>query len=258
MFTGIVQTRGRVVGLRRHAFGVRMVVDPGQWDYRPREGESISVNGVCLTHAPSSPQAGPDEPQGHLYFDIIQETLDKTSLGQVRQGGGEGGERGEVNLEPALRADTPLGGHFVQGHVDGTGRITKVHRGEDEWRIIVEPPPALAIYIVPKGSISIDGVSLTIAAVHPADAAGSAPARFEVALIPVTLELTTLGQVQEGDVVNLEVDMIAKTVVHWLESRFGGAGSERGGQGGGADAGEVTLEMLRRAGFISDSTQPPS
>ena len=249
MFTGIVQKRGLVAELRQHPFGVRMLVNPGDWAYIPREGESISVNGVCLTHAPASPQAGADEPGGHLCFDIIQETLEKTSLGRLQRGS-------HVNLEPALRADTPLGGHFVQGHVDGTGRITHVARGEDEWRIIVEPPAALAIYIVPKGSISIDGVSLTIAAVQPADSAAGTPSRFEVALIPATLELTTLGHAEAGDIVNLEVDMIAKTVVHWLESRFGPEGGDNTGLQQGSGAG-VTKQLLRRAGFIPDEQPDP-
>ncbi len=244
MFTGIVQKRGLVAELRQHAFGVRMLVDPGDWPYTPGEGESISINGVCLTHAPASPQAGADEPGGHLCFDIIRETLDKTSLGRLKQGS-------HVNLEPALRADTPLGGHFVQGHVDGTGRITHIVRSEDEWRITVEPPVALAIYIVPKGSISIDGASLTIAAVHPADRAAGTPARFEVALIPATLELTTLGHARTDDIVNLEVDMIAKTVVHWLENRFGPESEDNTGQQQSAGAG-VTKQLLHRAGFIPD------
>lgn len=262
MFTGLVQTMGRIARLAPTPSGVRLVVDASRWDHRPAPGDSISVNGVCLTVAAapppeSSPESPPESPPGALpgtrpdwrraaaseaaprasgahgapgvsgvlAFDVVRETLDKTTLGGLREGA-------PVNLEHACRADTLLGGHIVQGHVDGVGRVVEVRDDPSDWRIVIEPPPGLLEFAAPKGSIAIDGVSLTIARLLPERAAGAAslrapsadplsphpPSRVEIALIPTTLERTTLGLTRVGDPCNLEMDCIAKQVVWWLRN----------------------------------------
>jgi len=175
VFTGIVREIGRVV-----SFDGRRLVVEGKM--RAAEGDSVSVDGVCLTAVDGS----------QLTFDVVDETLGRTTLGSVRPGD-------RVNLEPALRAGDPLGGHIVQGHVDGLGRLRSV--GEPVW---IDAPAELLRYCVEKGSITVDGVSLTVAAV---DSRG-----FAVALVPHTLEATTLGELEAGDAVNLEVDVLAKYV----------------------------------------------
>lgn len=161
-------------------------------DVKP--GESIAVNGACLTVAEMAP--------GELGFDVIPETLDKTNLGLL-----SGGDH--VNVERALRIGDRIDGHFVQGHVDGVARLSHVAAGEEEWRLTLEAPRSLGKYLIPKGSVTLDGVSLTLAALN--DCA------FEVALIPTTLDLTTLRQKQAGWPFNLEVDLFTKTIVSYLE-----------------------------------------
>lgn len=233
MFTGIVQARGRVVSATANPFGRRLVVDVQGWKppHSPARGDSICVSGVCLTVVETTGTT--------LSFDVVAETLSRTTAGRWQPGT-------VVNLEPALTLSTPLGGHFMQGHVDGIGQITEVYRGADECRMTVaplsrpEPPgggpgrggeafPDLTELIVPKGSIAIDGVSLTVASVGRSD--------FQVALIPVTLDVTTLGSDQPGDRVNLETDIVSRTVVHWLRRQRLGESN-------------VSLDTLRAAGFL--------
>lgn len=202
MFTGIVETTGAVLAVRPTRFGNRLAVDGRGLARRPAPGDSIAVNGVCLTHAPDPARPGGD---GELVFDVVRETLDRSNLGRLAVGA-------PVNLEASVRPDTPMAGHFVQGHVDALGRVANVHDAPDQWRAAVEVGPEPLPCIVPKGSIAIDGVSLTIADVDPA-------ARwFDVALIPTTLGLTNLGRLKPGDVVNLETDIVARTVVHYLQN----------------------------------------
>jgi riboflavin synthase len=201
MFTGLVQAVGRVTVAAARNGLVRLDIDPGSWEHRSRSGDSISVSGCCLTVA-----AEPGGPAGCLAFDVVPETLAKTTLGSLRPGS-------KVNLERSLAAGDLLGGHFVQGHVDGTGALESVQSGAD-WRIRVRPPTGLLAYLAPKGSITVEGVSLTIAAVDVA--AGGGAGWFEVALIPTTLEKTTLGALKEGDRVNLETDILARTVVNYM------------------------------------------
>jgi riboflavin synthase len=196
MFTGLVQAVGRVASVTPRPAGVRLEVNPGDWPHHSRLGDSIAVCGCCLTIA-AEPSAG------MLAFDVVPETLSKTTLGALKPGS-------TVNLERSLAAGDLLGGHFVQGHIDGVAAVESVQTGSD-WRIRVRPPADLAPYIAPKGSISVDGVSLTIATVDPA--AGW----FEVALIPTTLERTTLAALKPGDRVNLETDILAKTVVNYMK-----------------------------------------
>ena len=215
MFTGIVESKGRVESREPSAAGERLVIRPGAgWTHGALAGgESICISGCCLTLVEGVPAGAP------MAFDVIPETLEKTTLGGLAAGSA-------VNLERSATAETLLGGHVMQGHVEATGRVTKVVRPEDdgsggEWRTRIETPGALMPCIVPKGSVAIEGVSLTVAAVSVEQS------WFEVALIPTTLDVTTLGERAAGDGVNLETDVMARTIVHALRhygSQFGVGG----------------------------------
>jgi riboflavin synthase len=196
MFTGIVEELGVVEALEDQGDAVRLTVRGPHVMVDARLGDSIAVNGCCLTVA---------EKDGETFTaDVMRETLDKTSLGALAMGG-------RVNLERAVTAATRLGGHIVQGHVDGTGSVVRREPSE-HWEIVeVSLPAELSRYLVDKGSITVDGVSLTVVSVG----AGS----FTVSLIPETLARTTLGHKQPGDPVNLEVDVIAKYVERLLSSQ---------------------------------------
>jgi len=189
MFTGLVEEIGTVRALDGDAGGVRMEVAAVIVTADLRIGDSVAVSGTCLTAVEVRPDG--------FAVDMVAETLARTSLGDRLVGHG-------VNLERALRADARLGGHIVQGHVDDIGTVSDVIPEGDGRRIRVDVPPALRRYIVAKGSIAVDGVSLTVAAMTESG--------FEVALIPHTASVTTLGRLAAGDVVNLEVDMVAKYV----------------------------------------------
>lgn len=178
MFTGIVRERAPVLSHENQ----KLVVESSM---QPEIGDSISVDGLCLTVTARE--------DGRLSFDVLEETLARAKP-----------FRREVNLEPALRAGDPLGGHYVQGHVDGVGRA----RAREGERLTVEAPPEILRYCVEKGSITVEGVSLTIAALGEE--------AFTVALVAHTLEVTTLGALQPGDEVNLEVDVLAKYVERLL------------------------------------------
>jgi riboflavin synthase alpha subunit len=186
VFTGIVRERGRVLSADRNGAGVHLRIAAAE-TAQAAPGDSIAVSGCCLTVTAADGEA--------LEFDAVPETIARTTLGALEPGT-------EVNLEPALRAGEPLGGHFVQGHVDGRARVTALEREGDGARLRVELPPELSRYCVEKGSLAVDGVSLTIAALHE-DA-------VEIALVPFTLEHTTLGALGPGDEVNVEVDLLAK------------------------------------------------
>ena len=193
MFTGIVEKSVQVVGVADGPKFRRLTLATGYADVAG--GESIAVNGVCLTVA--------DIGQGgQLGFDVIAETLSKTNLGLIKAGD-------RVHVERALRANDRIDGHFVQGHVDATARLVERIEDAREWRLVVECPPELMKYIIPKGSVAIDGVSLTVAAIREK--------YFEVALIPTTLSITQLGNREIGWPYNLEADMLSKTIVTWLE-----------------------------------------
>jgi riboflavin synthase alpha subunit len=187
MFTGIVRERGRVVAADRNGGGVRLRIAAAQTADQAALGDSVAVAGCCLTVAATA--------DGALEFDAVPETLARTTLGGLGAGA-------EVNLEPALRAGEPLGGHFVQGHVDGRGRVAALEAEGEGARLRVELAPELLRYCVEKGSVALDGVSLTIAALT----AGA----VEIALVPFTLEHTTLAALRPGDEVNVEVDLLAK------------------------------------------------
>ena len=207
MFTGIVEELGEVVAVERLPDAARLTVRGPRVTAEASHGDSIAVNGVCLTVTDSSDKT--------FTADVMAETLRRTGLGALSPGS-------PVNLERPVELGGRLGGHLVQGHADGTGEILSRTPGE-HWDVVrIATPPDLARYIVLKGSITVDGVSLTVSALG-ADGAGRAdgarPAPWcEVSLIPTTLEMTTLGRLQPGSQVNLEVDVIAKYVESLLAS----------------------------------------
>jgi len=196
MFTGIVQAVGRISRLEPRGGDVELVIETGGLDLgRCGVGDSIAVSGACLTATRLAP--------GSFAADVSRETLDKTVLGALAAGD-------PVNLELALRAGQPLGGHYVTGHVDGVAEVVDVHEDARSWRVRFRVPEPLARYLAPKGSATIDGVSLTINEVE-----GQV---FGVNLIPHTLEVTTLGTLVPGRRVNLEVDIIARYVERLLNA----------------------------------------
>jgi riboflavin synthase len=193
MFTGIVRELGTVETFD----GSRLVVVAPETAATAALGDSVAVAGVCLTVVANE--------NGRLAFDAVPETLSRTALGGLRRDGA-------VNVEPSLRVGDPLGGHVVQGHVDAVGRVRSVTPEGDGRRVWVDAPESVVRYCIEKGSVAVDGVSLTIAAF---DDDG-----FEVALIPHTLAVTTLGSLEPGDEVNLEADVLGKVVERLLAARL--------------------------------------
>jgi len=193
VFTGIVREMGRVVSVVAAEEGAQLVIAAPRTAPRTAVGDSVAVDGVCLTAVSVT--------DGEIAFDAVAETLRRSSLGALETGD-------DVNVEPALRAGDPLGGHYVQGHGDAVGRVTTVDPEGDGRRVTFEAPPDVLRYCAEKGSITVDGVSLTVA--------GLDEASFTVALIPHTLAETTLGALAPGDEVNLEADVLAKYVERLL------------------------------------------
>jgi riboflavin synthase len=198
VFTGIVRELGTVAAVDSVGGGLRLSVRAPATGASEEIGASVAVGGVCLTVTGRG--------DGVLAFDAVPETLARTTLGTLRTGD-------RVNVEPALRAGEPLGGHIVQGHVDARGRVRSVEPEGEGVRVTVEAPPDLLRLCVEKGSIALDGVSLTVAALDEET--------FAVALIPHTLAVTTLGGLRPGDEVNLEADVLAKHVERLLAARTG-------------------------------------
>ncbi len=196
MFTGIIRELGILEALDGDEEGVRLRVRAPQTAAGTATGDSVALNGVCLTAT--------DVSEGVLTFEAVPETLRRTSLGRLAAGAG-------LNVEPALRAGDPVGGHIVQGHVDGVGRVISAEPKGEGRRLEVEIAPDLARYVVERGSITLEGVSLTVIDL--------VPDRFAVALVPHTLGETTLGRLEPGDEVNIEVDVLAKHVERLLEAR---------------------------------------
>jgi riboflavin synthase len=215
MFTGIIEELGKISALEKHADGAKIKIAARVVTEDTNEGDSIAVNGVCLTALDVKPDG--------FTADVSQETLDKSTLSRL-----EAGTR--VNLERAVTPTTRLGGHIVQGHVDSRGRFVSAARNGDFWTVRVAFPKEIGQYLVYKGSISVEGISLTIAALG-AD-------YFEIAVIPKTWELTNLSTLKTDDEVNLEVDVIAKYVERIL--LYGKNQSSEG----------LTIEKLAKLGFV--------
>ena len=207
MFTGLVEGQGTVAAIDPLPAGLRLTIRPDQSSpvaacFKATEatiGDSICISGCCLTVVQQTPDA--------LDFEAGLETLSKTNLGQLTVGS-------RVNLERSLQASARLGCHFVQGHVDGTAEVVDVRQNGDWTDLWFRPAPAQHRLLVPKGSVAVDGVSLTVVS--------TANGLFSVALIPHTLAVTTLGQRRSGDRVNIENDVLGKYVDHLLESRLAG------------------------------------
>jgi riboflavin synthase len=193
VFTGLIREVATVASIDGDGDGVRLVLDAPATARDAAVGDSVAISGVCLT------VVGVDG--GTLSFDAVPETLARSSLSRLAAGA-------QVNLEPSLRAGEPLGGHYVQGHVDGVGRVRSVEPEGDGRRIWFDAASDLLRYVVEKGSVAVEGTSLTIAGL---DESG-----FAIALIPHTLDVTTLGALEPGDTVNLEVDVLAKYVERLL------------------------------------------
>ena len=219
MFTGIIEHVGTVVAVSPRGKVVQFAIDCGPMVEGVRLGDSIAINGTDLT---VTTMAG-----ATLRFEMVQETASITNLGLLRPGS-------RVNLERAMRADGRYDGHIVQGHVDETGTIHEWRRQQEDVRLFVSCAPELASGMVPKGSITIDGVSLTLVDVG-ADF-------FSVALIPYTLSHTTLGERRVGDLVNLEIDLLGKYVRKYLQQIFGAPSVSPAGTG-------LSVARLRELGF---------
>jgi riboflavin synthase len=211
MFTGIIEELGSVKDLRREAAGARLAISASVVLEGTAIGDSICVNGVCLTVV----ALGKTE----FSADVANETLKVTNLGDLKVGQ-------KVNLERALRLSAKIGGHLVTGHVDATGRVREKRQEGNSWRMFFDAPANVLRYVIKKGSIAIDGISLTVADL---DSSG-----FSIAMIPHTAKMTTLGFKSPGESVNLETDVIGKYVEKLLSGRM-----EEG----------VNLELLKKSGF---------
>ena len=197
MFTGLVREVGQVVWLRRSDRTVQLLVKGPRTATRVRIGESVAVNGCCCLTVTA-------QREGQFMFDLLAESLDRTNIGRLKPGG-------PVNLERALRVDGRLGGHFVQGNVDCTAKVLAVEEKGPDLRLDIALPPEFSRYVAYKGSIAINGVSLTVAVANAED--------FSVWVIPHTMEHTNLGDLEAGDLVNLEFDILAKYVERLVATR---------------------------------------
>ena len=216
MFTGIVEELGQIAGIEKHTKGAKVRVSANIVTEQTVEGDSIAVNGVCLTAL--------DITANSFVADVSQESLNRSTIGSLKIGS-------KVNLERAVTPSTRLGGHIVQGHVDGTGKFLTAAKEGDFWTVKVSYPKEIGQYLVFKGSISVEGISLTISKL--------ADEYFEIAVIPKTWELTNLSSLKKGDTVNLEVDIIAKYVERMLQ--FGTVSAQKS-EG-------ITMKKLQDLGF---------
>jgi riboflavin synthase len=216
MFTGLVETTGTILHLKRADRDLHLTVRASLEPPSLKIGESIAVDGVCLTVTSL---------QGDAFtVDVSEETVSRSTLGQRRQGD-------EVNLERALRLGDRLGGHLVNGHVDGTGRVAARQRRAESLAFTFEIPPELSRYLIEKGSVAVNGVSLTVNR--------SEGRQFEVNVVPHTARASTMGKLKVGDVANVEVDLIGKYVEKFLLQRHGSQST-----------GGVDREFLARHGFL--------
>jgi riboflavin synthase len=214
MFTGIIEEVGRVTSIANENHNRRLTVAASHLVKELKKGDSIAVSGVCLTAIEITPTS--------FGADLAEETWDRTSFSRIKPGA-------QVNLELPMRADGRFGGHIVQGHVDGTGKFVALEPipGADNYWLRIEIPPELARYVIFKGSLSIEGISLTVAKIEGT--------QVTVAVIPHTTEATNLKSLKPGDPVNLEVDMVAKYVEKMLR--------------GDSTNSSITIERLVREGF---------
>jgi riboflavin synthase len=209
MFTGIIEAVGQVEVVRREGGLLRLRVRAGRASEDVALGQSIAVSGVCLT------VTGIDGEQ--LEFDAVPETLDRSALAGLARGS-------RVNLERALRAGGRLDGHIVQGHVDGVGRVRELRRSGGDVRLWIDCEPGIAELLVDKGSVTVDGVALTVVTAEPAG--------FDVVLIPTTLAETTLGELRPGQAVNLEADVLGKYVKTYLDRVLSSRAAARSSRAG--------------------------
>ncbi len=214
MFTGIIEELGKIAALDRHASGAKIKIAAKIVCEGTNEGDSIAINGVCLTAL--------EVKKDSFTADVSQETLNKSTLGKLNIGA-------KVNLERAVTPSTRLGGHIVQGHVDSRGKFVSAKQIGDFWTVRIGFPKEIGQYLVYKGSVSVEGISLTIAELKSD--------YFEIAVIPKTWELTNLSSLKSGDEVNLEADVIAKYVERILLC-------------GKAESGEITIEKMQKSGFV--------
>ena len=215
MFTGIVEEMGQVEGIQRGRQSAVLTIRAKKVLEGTKIGDSIAVNGVCLTVTSLA--------SNRFTADVMHETLDRSSLAQLKRGGA-------VNLERAMPADGRFGGHIVAGHIDGTGRVIQIQKDDNAIWYTIQAPPQVLRYIVEKGSIAVDGISLTVARIG-ADS-------FAISAIPHTVAQTVLRDRKEGDLVNLETDIIGKYVEKLLSPA-----PESQASGG------ITLDFLARNGF---------
>lgn len=218
MFTGLIEEVGQIADVRRlpaksGAAFTRISIAAGRISSELKTGDSVAVSGVCLTAVEIRDR--------QFSADLAQETFERTSLGRLQKGS-------LVNLELPTQAQDRLGGHIVQGHVDGTGKLLHLKRieGGEDWRLVIEIPPALTRYVVPQGSITVEGISLTVAAISDG--------RVEIAIIPHTYQATNLHGLRAGDPVNIEVDILAKYAEKMAQ---------------GAAPGKLTIAELIKQGF---------
>jgi riboflavin synthase len=214
MFTGLIEEVGQVVKLSNGEGTRRLTVAASRLPQEMKKGDSIAVSGVCLTAVELTPD--------HLGFDLAEETLTRTSLSRLREGA-------LVNLELPMKADGRMGGHIVQGHVDGVARFLGLEKieGKDDYWLRLEIPAELAKYVVFKGSVAVEGISLTVARIERSE--------VTIAIIPHTYEMTNLKELRPGDLMNIEVDIIAKYAEKMILGQAAG--------------GAVTLERLLAEGF---------
>jgi riboflavin synthase alpha subunit len=225
MFTGLVQALGILLVSADTDAGKRLTVSLAELADAPiQPGDSVCVSGVCLTVVKCA--------NGNVHFDVITETLRRSTLGLKKV-------QDRLNLELSLRGDSFVGGHFVQGHVDAMATVAAVTKDPRDWRIVFQVPDEIIPYIVPKGSVAVDGVSMTIA-----EAKGN---KFTLAVIPTTLERTTLSSLEVGDKVNVETDILARTVVHYLQNIRMNPAAERGSTPHGDP---ITVSKLRELGMV--------
>lgn len=220
MFTGIIEAVGQIRSMQPRGGDVRLYVRTGKLGLDDvKLGDSIAVNGVCLTAV--------DLPGDGFWADVSQETIRRTALSRLKEGS-------RVNLEKALTPSSRLGGHLVSGHVDGVGKVLSLNEDARSWHFRIEAPAALARYIAEKGSITVDGTSLTVNAVEGAV--------FHLNIVPHTLQETIMGEYQVGSPVNLEVDLIARYLERLL---LGDKAAEAG-----ADASPLSMSFLAENGYL--------